>query len=182
MTEVGEWDKITHELQDSPISKVARLNNMRADRALEQLKDPVFVTQQLGAVETDLAGIMHGGAPQDRELATQNYQTIYSRVSSLRQYLSGHPTEIGTPEIQKKLTSIIKDLKKVDNKSMDDTTDMVEKTHSRFFDLFPESKKKWSDVKKSYHNQQVGETEQAQGMTLPSNDDIQAELKRRGVQ
>lgn len=138
----------------------AGLLNARADRALETLKDPKITPQQIQMVVTDIAGIMHGGSPDEVEIKSQNYGTYWTSFESLLGKIQNKPKEAGSPETVKTLTSIVKGLKQIDNKIIKNNLDIVENSHSGLFKKDPE---RWKKIKEQVMKTTQGVTEQDAG-------------------
>ncbi len=100
---------------------IAGRANSRADRALQVLRNPNMTYADVSTVVADISGIFQGGVPHEQSLRDQNYGTALQKLSEIKTYFSGKPAEgLVTPELREKLKQVITDVKRVDNKVLED--------------------------------------------------------------
>lgn len=109
----------------SPLG-IAAVNNQRKDRLLEIAKNPSPTPQEVKLMETDLAGVMQGGSPQEDTLRATHYGSIAQDWASLKGRLTGTPQDANSKEIVAKLKEIALGVGAVDNKVIVDNLHMVE--------------------------------------------------------
>lgn len=147
-----QWTALTNKFNPSVVSSRSALGmasngNLRADRAMSTLQQPMVTNAQIGNVLADLAGIYQGGAPTQFGMHEQQYTTAYQQLQNLLQYVTAKPQNVVTPEIKKKVYDTIMDLKKVNNDYMAQTFKSVEGSQKKLISKYPEE---WKALKESW--------------------------------
>ena len=70
-------------------------------------------------VESDLAGIMQGGAPHVEMLRQQGYENLVTKWANLKQMVTSKPQAIAIPEIRQQLKDTLLGIMAVDNDVLD---------------------------------------------------------------
>lgn len=117
--------------------------NARADRALQSLKSKTLTNEQAAGIAADIAGILKGATPDEQAMKEQGYGTLYGRAAGLVQYVSGNPQDAVPDAIKKKLKDTILELKKVDNRILQDHADSLK---SKYAPLFKADPKRAGDI------------------------------------
>jgi hypothetical protein len=98
----------------------AGIANIRSARALSMLLDPNIIQDPyaFNLVNTDIQGIMKGGAPDEVQLK-EGYKNLQTWLGSLWQKVSSQPAMITQPEVQAQLINILTGLQDIDNQIID---------------------------------------------------------------
>lgn len=147
-----QWTALTNKFNPAVVSSRSALGmasngNLRADRALVTLQQPMVTNAQLGNALADLAGIYQGGAPTAFGMHEQQYTTAYQKLQSLMQFVSAKPTNVVTPEIKQKVIDTINDLKNVNNDYISQTFKSVEGSQKKLINNYQEE---WQALKESW--------------------------------
>lgn len=88
---------------------------VRADRALKILNDPTIIpsSQVLSAANSDLTGMLAGGAPTVVAMGEQNYKTLASVTANIEQFAQSTPEDASRPAILKQIKNELQSLKDV---------------------------------------------------------------------
>lgn len=131
----------------SPLG-IAAVNNQRKDRLLEIAQNPNPTPQEVRLMETDLAGVMQGGSPQEDTLRATHYGSIYQDWANLKGKVTGTPQDAQSPEIVAQLKKIALGVGSVDNKVITDNLHMIEKYPSMRY-LIKKDPQGWDDFKQT---------------------------------
>lgn len=147
-----QWTALTNKFNPAVVSSRSSLGmasngNLRADRALSTLMQPMVTNAQLANSLADVAGIYQGGAPTQFGMHEQQYTTAYQQLQNTIQYLTANPTNVVTPEIKQKIVGTINDLKKVNNDYMAQTFKSVEGSQKKLIAKYPEE---WASLKDTW--------------------------------
>lgn len=121
----SQWNKLgksINSLQSGSRSAVgmAAVGNQRAARALQLLNDPNMTPQLLDYVNTDLGGIMQGGAPHVEQLNRSDMgRNLVTKWANLKQMILSKPESINLPETRELLKNTIMGIMQVDNEVLD---------------------------------------------------------------
>ena len=139
---------------------MAANGNLRADRALATVQNnPTMTYQDLGNVVGDLAGIYQGGAPTDRSMKHQQYESLQMNISKLKQFALGNPTATVPDSIKQKLVDTITKLKSINNEAISQHFSVQEKAQRKLIDKFPQE---WADFKQQISENYGGQAQQSQ--------------------
>lgn len=141
----------------SPLG-IAAVNNQRKDRLLEIARNPNPTPQEVKLMETDLAGVMQGGSPQEDTLRATHYGSLYQDWANFKGKVTGTPQDANSPDIVAKLKQIALGVGSVDNKVITDNMKMIEKYPSMTY-LIKKDPKGWDNFKQTLMS------------TLPPGDD-----------
>jgi hypothetical protein len=94
--------------------------NVRAARAMDVLvnKDIVSDPYAYDLVNTDVQGIMKGGAPTNEQLK-ERYVNLQTQLASKWQQITSNPTAVNQPEVKRQLLAIVNSLREIDNDVID---------------------------------------------------------------
>ncbi len=129
--EEAQWTSLfrltnpTDAMRGSPLGTAA-IANQRANRALEILDDKKMTPQRKSLAITDLAGIIQGGTPHEREIGEQNYGALQDRWAKLKTQLTAKPEMINQPEITAEIRDLVRGVKSVDNMLIKENLDQAE--------------------------------------------------------
>ena len=107
--------------------------NLRANRALEIMKNPTLTYQDLQAEVSDFAGIMMQGTPTDRGMKDSEYKTMRSSMANIQQYLTGNPQDAIPAPIKQHITENLQKLRSIDNAYLKNHLEGTRKTHGSYF-------------------------------------------------
>ena len=131
----------------SPLG-IAAVNNQRKDRLLEIAKNPNPTPQEVRLMETDLAGVMQGGSPQEDTLRATHYGSYYQDWSNFKGKITGTPQDANSPEIVAKLKQLALGIGSVDNKVITNNLAMIEKYPSMTY-LIKKDPQGWANFKQT---------------------------------
>ncbi len=138
----------------SPLG-IAAVNNQRKDRLLEIAKNPNPTPQEVRLMETDLAGVMQGGSPQEDTLRATHYGSIYQDFANFKGKWTGTPQDANSPEIVAKLRQLALGVGSIDNKVITDNLSMIEKYPSMTY-LIKKDPEGWKNFKQTMMGTLVG--------------------------
>lgn len=101
-------------------------NNMRANRAIELASKPM-TWQEFGAVTTDAAAIMQGGAPQVQQLHDMSYPSWKQDLARAQTFISSTPTANVPDEFKNRIIGMIKGVQQVDNRYLKKNAEFMQK-------------------------------------------------------
>lgn len=174
-------------MRGTPLGTAA-IANQRANRALEILQDDKMTPQRKSLAITDLAGIIQGGSPHEQEIASQNYGAYQDMWKNLVQKITAEPQIIKQPETVAEIRDLVRGVKGIDN---DIIKSNLEESETFFADrIKAHGQDKWNKYKKQVlssldygmKDEKDKDRSKSSGFSLPAAADIDAELKRRGVQ
>lgn len=144
-----EWDKIVKANDIQTASSRSTLGmaanaNLRADRAMATLNNPLLTYQDAQNIVADIAGIYAGGAPTDVGMSHSQYNTVQSKIANIQQFLTGRPTDAVPSQIKEHLKGVLGDLKKVNKDSIKNHLDYTEKAQSKVISKY---KDEWENMK-----------------------------------
>jgi hypothetical protein len=131
----------------SPLG-IAAVNNQRKDRLLEIAKNPNPTPQEVRLMETDLAGVMQGGSPQEDTLRATHYGSYYQDWAGFKGKITGTPQDANSPEIVAKLKELALGIGSVDNKVITNNLAMIEKYPSMTY-LIKKDPQGWANFKQT---------------------------------
>lgn len=147
------WEKIVKNSDPSTASSRSTLGmaanaNLRADRAMSSLNNPMLTKQDAQNVIADIAGIYAGGAPTDIGMTHGSYDTATSQLAGLQQYITGNLNDTLSPDIKNHMKQVIADLKKTNNDAIRSHFKYQE-TANRSIVTDPNYSSDWEDMKRS---------------------------------
>lgn len=131
----------------SPLG-IAAVNNQRKDRLLEIAKNPNPSPQEVRLMETDLAGVMQGGSPQEDTLRATHYGSLAQDWANFKGKITGTPQDANSPEIVSKLKQLALGVGSIDNKVITDNLSMIEKYPSMTY-LIKKDPQGWQNFKQT---------------------------------
>ena len=99
-------------------------------------------------METDLAGVMQGGSPQEDTLRATHYGSYYQDWSNFKGKITGTPQDANSPEIVAKLKQLALGIGSVDNKVITNNLAMIEKYPSMTY-LIKKDPQGWANFKQT---------------------------------
>lgn len=102
--------------------------NIKANRALTTLQNPMVTNQELGNVMADIASIYQGGAPTSFGMSHQAYNTMYGNIQGIMQTLSGKPQDAVPNAIKQRIAGVLNDMKSVNQSVLKQNFDTIENT------------------------------------------------------
>jgi hypothetical protein len=114
-----QWSKLVDKVNaltagSRKVVGIAGTANMRADRALEILNNPL-TPQELKLINIDIAGIMKGGVPDMEEVRSTEFKNLQTRFARLVQEFGG-ANQADIPKVVQKYKEILQGLKKIDQR------------------------------------------------------------------
>jgi hypothetical protein len=119
----------------------------RANRALDILNKPDITKEEMSLVVGDVAGIIQGGAPHESEMKNQGYNNLLGDALHMKQYILGNPQAYTDPAVKQRLINLIGDMKKTNQKVINQHLDSIEKTHP---DVIKKHQTEWDAFKEQW--------------------------------
>lgn len=162
-----QWEEINKRTNPNIATKGSLLGtagtvNARADRALQTLNSKQVTNQMLAGVAADIAGILKGGTPDQQAEKEQGYGSLYGDIIKAESYLSGVPKDaVADPKLIEHLRDRVNELKKVDNKIIQDNLTSAENVFGPTINRSDKSRQQWDRHKQSILATTAGIQEQS---------------------
>lgn len=175
-----EWDKIVKDVSPATASTRTTLGmatkaNFQADRALVTLSKPVVTVQEAGNAMADIAAIYQTGSPTQYGMSHQEYNTLYGKVQSALQSVTGKPQDALPDAIKQRLIEVLHDMKGTNAGVLKQQLDFTEKSKAKIIKKFPDE---WKDIRATLEGNP--QTAQAGSATIPATGPHGASVNQNG--
>jgi hypothetical protein len=135
--------------------------NMQSDRAMQVLINPKATNEDIqGLAVTDIAALMKGGVPDKELIKSNTYNSLSKKFSDVMTFITATPQAANTPAIRQKLIEVVKGLKQIDNKIIQDNLGIEAVVYEPFIKRHPDT---WQRLTEA-----VGKTTQGLSDVPPS--------------